>query len=75
MSRFHINSETISEEAAQASVVLNLFIMIISALRWVKVPIFHLESGFVLRTVFSVTVPLFIVIGNIGLNILLLLYF
>ena len=75
MSRFHINSETISEEAVHASVVLNLFIMIISALRWVKVPIFHLESGFVLRTVFSVTVPLFIVIGNIGLNILLLLYF
>jgi len=75
MSRFHISPETISEEAAHASVVLNLFIMIISALQWVKVPIFHLESGFVLRTIFTFTVPLFIVIGNIGLNILLLLYF
>lgn len=75
MSRFHISSESITEEAVHASVVLNLFIMIISVFQWVKVPIFHLESGFVLRTIFSVIVPLFIVIGNIGLNVLLLLYF
>lgn len=75
MSRFHISSESITEEAVHASVVLNLFIMIISMFQWVKVPIFHLESGFVLRTIFSVIVPLFIVIGNIGLNVLLLLYF
>jgi len=75
MGHFHIHSEVIAEEAVHVSVVLNIFIMFISALQLVKVPIFHLESGFILRTVFSVTVPFCIVLGNMGLNILLLVHF
>ena len=75
MNRFRFNLEALLREAAHASVVLTFFIMVLSVLTWVKVPIFHLESGFVLRTFFSVTVPLFIVIGNIGSSILILLFF
>ncbi|MDP6458646.1 MAG: hypothetical protein QGF78_04920, partial [Candidatus Bathyarchaeota archaeon] len=63
------------EEAAHASVVLTFFLMVLSVLHWIKIPILHLHSGFVQQTIFSVTVPLFITIFNVGLNILILLYF
>lgn len=75
MSHFHIRSEGFSEEAAHASVILNIFIFLISALNFIKAPVFHLESGFVLRTVFSTVVPLVMVVGNFVFNILLLFNF
>ncbi|MDP6048861.1 MAG: hypothetical protein QGG23_05400 [Candidatus Bathyarchaeota archaeon] len=75
MGCFHFNLEALPEEAVHASVVLTFFLMVLSVLHWIKVPILHLQSGFFQRTIFSVTVPLFIMIFNVGLNILILLYF
>ena len=75
MSRFPFNLKALPEEATHASVVLTFFLMFLSLLNLVKIPIFHLQSGMVLRTTFSATVPLFIVSCNVGLNIIILFYF